>query len=79
MLLTRNRANVVIGVRIRSTSFSNAFATLPQRNNLLTSVAQHTGYSLQTLLFGDPKLNHKQNCDIFDAVQHFITLSKRFD
>ena len=49
------------------------------RNNLFTSVAQHTDCSLQTLLFGDPELNHKQNCDIFDAVQHFITLSKRFD
>ena len=49
------------------------------RNNLFMSVAQHTDCSLQTLLFGDPKLNHKQNCDIFDAVQHFITLSKRFD
>ena len=33
----------------------------------------------KTLLFGDPELNHRQNCDIFDAVQHFITLSKRFD
>ena len=49
------------------------------RNNLFTSVAQHTDCSLQTLLFGDPELNHRQNCDIFDAVQHFITLSKRFD
>ena len=48
-------------------------------NNLFTSVAQHTDCSLQTLLFGDPKLNHKQNCDIFDVVQHFITLSKCFD
>ena len=48
------------------------------RNNLFTSVAQHT-CSLQTQLFGGPKLNHKQNCDIFDAVQHFITLSKCFD
>ena len=35
------------------------------RNNLSTSVAQHTDYSLQTILFGDPKLNHKQNCDIY--------------
>ena len=43
------------------------------RNNLFMSVAQHTDCSLQTLLFGDPKLNHKQNYDIFDAVQHFIT------
>ena len=49
------------------------------RNNLFTSVAQHTDCSLQTLLFGDLELNHRQNCDIFDAVQHFITLSKRFD
>ena len=38
------------------------------RNNLFTSVAQHTDCSLQTLLFGDPELNHRQNCDIFDAV-----------
>ena len=49
------------------------------RNNLFMSVAQHTDCSLQTLLFGDPELNHKQNCDILDVVQHFITLSKRFD
>ena len=42
------------------------------RNNLFMSVAQHTDCSLQTLLFGDPKLNHKQNCDIFDAVQHLL-------
>ena len=49
------------------------------RNNLITSVAQHTDCSLQTILFGDPELNHKQNLDIFDAVQHFVILSKRFD
>ena len=49
------------------------------RNNLFMSVAQHTDCSLKTLLFGDPELNRKQNCDIFDAVQHFITLSKHFD
>ena len=49
------------------------------QNNLFTSVAQHTDCSLQTLLFGDPELNYRQNCDIFDAVQLFITLSKRFD
>ena len=49
------------------------------RNNLFTSVAQHTDYSLQTPLFGDPKQNHKLNCDIFDAMQCFITLLKRFD
>ena len=48
-------------------------------NNLFTTVAQHTACSLQTLLFGDPELNPEQNCDIFDVVQHFITLSKRFD
>ena len=48
-------------------------------NHLFMSVAQHIDCSLQTLPFGDPKLNHKQNCDIIDAVQHFITLSKRFD
>ena len=29
MLLRKNHANVVIGVRIHSTSFSNAFVTLP--------------------------------------------------
>ena len=61
---------MVIGVRIHATSFLNALVTLP----LFMSVAQHTDCSLQTLLFGDPELNHKQNCDIFDAVQHFITL-----
>ena len=67
----------------RSEDSFNFFFACPRyvvpRNNLFTSVAQHTDYSLQTLLFGDPKLNHKQNCGIFDAVQHFITLSKRFD
>ena len=52
---------------------------LEPMSHLFTSVAQHADCSLQTLLFGDPELNHKQNCDIFDAVQHFITLSKRFD
>ena len=30
------------------------------RNNLFTSVAQHTDCSLQTLLSGDPELNHKR-------------------
>ena len=29
MLLRKNHANVVIGVRIHSTSFSNALVTLP--------------------------------------------------
>ena len=79
MLLRKNHANVVIGMRIHSTSFSNASRYVALRNNLFTSVAQHTDCSLQTLLFGDPELNHRQNCDTFDAVQHFITLSKRFD
>ena len=67
-------------VRIHSISFSNALDRyVALRNNLFMSVVQHTDCSLQTLLFGDPQLNHKQNCDIFDAVQHFITLSKCFD
>ena len=30
-------------------------------------------------MFGDLKLSHNQNCDVFDAMQHFIILSKRFD
>ena len=42
-------------------------------------VTQHTQYSLRTLLYGDLTLNHKQNWDIVEAVQHFITLSKCFD
>ena len=39
--------------------------TLPCETILSRVVARHTDCSLQTLLFGDPKLNHKQNCDIF--------------
>ena len=77
MLLKMNRASGVIGVRIHSNSDSDAFVTMPCET-IFSCVAQHTGYSIKTLLFGDPKLNHKQNYDIFEAVQYFITLFKTF-
>ena len=48
------------------------------RNQLFTSVSQICPITLKNLLFGDETLSHESNTEIFNAVQRFITESKRF-
>ncbi|MCG7877682.1 MAG: reverse transcriptase domain-containing protein [Candidatus Thiodiazotropha endolucinida] len=48
------------------------------RIDMMTKVTVYCQPTTNTLLFGDTELSYNQNCEIFLAVQKFITDSKRF-
>ena len=50
-----------------------------QRQIMIEEVQRHCVPTLDILLFGDMSLNSHTNCTIFEAVQKFITHSKRFE